>query len=158
MYFPTLLDKPQNTHPLAPGGLIDQLFNASFPWKMLKTFSDQAEQDELQLVPKVDVLSNQNSYIVNVEIPGVKADDVKVEVKDGALVISGEKQAEKTTDTGHTKHVTERSWGSFYRAFSLPEDADIEQITAAHKDGVLSINIQKKATEKAAKTISITRG
>ena len=142
-------------NPLNQSYMINRLFNDSFPWEILKSGQGNQQKEYNQILPTLDILSDQQAYTINVEIPGVNADNVKLEVKDGALVISGEKQAEKTTDTGHTKHIAERSWGSFYRALRLPEDADIDQITATHKNGVLSINVPKITSQNTNKTISI---
>ena len=142
--------------PLADGGLIDQLFNASFPWKILKTFSN-TDQNLANFMPKLDIFSDKDNYTINVEIPGVNCDDVKLEVKNGFLILSGEKKNEKTEDDGKQQHIVERSWGSFYRELRLPEDADNDNIQASHKDGVLNITIPRLVQKDSNKSITINR-
>ena len=147
-----------DTHPLAKGGLIDQMFNASFPWKIMQAFADDSHKEMQQFMPSLDVLSDDKAYTINAEIPGVSCDNVKLEVKNGMLILQGEKQVEKTEGDPKNQHVTERSFGSFYRELSLPEDADTDNITATHKDGVLNINIPKISPKDSTKSISIARG
>ncbi len=132
------------------GGLIDQMFNASFPWKMLKTFVPEESETFL---PSLDVRSDEKAYTVHAEIPGVSKDNVKLEVHDGQLVLSGEKK-EEVTD-GETKHVIERRFGSFERTMTLPDDADVEHISASHKDGVLTVTIPRATPKENRKSIAI---
>ena len=157
-YFLPRVFNTSDQYPLTSGDIIDQLFNASFPWKILKDISQNQTNDLNAFTPKIDVLSDDKSYTLQAEIPGVDADKVKLEVKNGALILSGEKLTEKVEGDPKTKHVTERSFGSFYRELTLPEDADSDKISASHKDGVLSVHIPRKTQKEASKSISITRG
>lgn len=79
---------------------------------------------------------------ITVELPGVEQKDVKVLVEDGVLTISGEKHVERTDEK---THYSERSYGSFTRAFTLPSDADRNGITASFSKGVLTLQIAKSA-------------
>jgi HSP20 family protein len=72
-------------------------------------------------VPKVEVKENGKAYTVTVELPGLDEKGVKVQVEGDVLTVSGEKKVEHTDDR---KHYSERSYGSFTRAFTLPTDAD----------------------------------
>ena len=152
-FIPQILNS--NESPLAHGGLIDQLFNASLPWKILKSYAAADEQHPADFSPKLDVTSNDKAYTINAELPGVNLDDVKLEVKNHALVLSGEK---KSDFENKEQHITERLWGSFYRELSLPEDADVDNIAATHKDGVLTVSIPKVAPKETTKSININRG
>ena len=113
----------------------------------------RGSQKKDELVPSMDLTSDEKAYTLHVEVPGVEADDVKLTVRDNAVIISGEKKRE-TEDKNH--HVTERVFGSFQRAISLPEDADVEGITAAHKNGVLCVTLPRKTATKE-RTIEITK-
>ena len=156
-YFVPQIFSDNNISPLSRGGLVDQLFNASLPWKLLKTFAND-EQHLANFSPKLDVTSDDKAYTINAELPGVNLDNIDLQVKNGILVLSGEKKSEKTEGDGKHQHITERSWGSFCRELSLPDDADIDNINATHKDGVLTISIPKIAAKESSKNISINRG
>ena len=87
-------------------------------------------------------------------MPEVKKEDMKVEVLNGALCISGERRYEKKDKKLHR---VERFYGSFERSFSLPNNVDAESVKAESKDGVLSIHLLKtevKATEKKSVKIA----
>ena len=90
--------------------------------------------------PKVEVQENGKSYTINVELPGLDQKDVKVMVEGDALTVSGEKHAERSDEK---THYSERSYGSFTRAFTLPADADRNGITANFAKGVLTLSVPK---------------
>ena len=152
MYLPTIFN---TTDPFAvrnTSDMLDRMFDLSFPWKLMKTFRAEPADSKL-LTPALDVTSDDKTYTVSCEIAGVPAEDVKLEVKNGALVLSGEKKEEKTDGD---QHITERRYGSFMRQLALPDDADTAKITASHKHGVLTISIPKKAASETAKKSEIT--
>jgi HSP20 family protein len=95
--------------------------------------------------PSVDVVSRDKDYVVSVEVPGADARDVHLEVTpDGALIVSGEKRREIKSEDGGV-HRIERSYGTFRRVLSLPDDVDRDAIDARFKDGVLTITCPKDA-------------
>jgi len=96
--------------------------------------------------PAVDVLESKDSYLIHAELPGMKREDIKVEVKDGALVLSGERKSEKLAEGIEYRH-TERVAAKFWRSFTLPETVKQDGIEASYKDGVLEIRVPK--VEKA---------
>jgi len=96
--------------------------------------------------PAVDVLESKDSYLIHAELPGMKREDIKVEVKDGALVLSGERKSEKPAEGVEYRH-TERVAAKFCRSFTLPETVKQDGIEASYKDGVLEIRVPK--VEKA---------
>ncbi|MEE4241833.1 MAG: Hsp20/alpha crystallin family protein [Desulfopila sp.] len=100
------------------------------------------------LRPFVNVGGNEQHYSITVEIPGVDEKDIKVELSDGTLTISGEKRQEKE-DKGNDFYRMERSYGSFRRVLTLPQDADQDHIEANFRRGVLSLVIPKKALPDA---------
>jgi HSP20 family protein len=92
--------------------------------------------------PKVEVQENGRTYTISVELPGLDQKDVKVLVEDDMLTISGEKHVERSDEK---THYSERSYGGFTRAFTLPSDADHDGISANFAKGVLTLQIPKSA-------------
>ena len=104
--------------------------------------------------PVVDVLESKDSYLIRAELPGMKKEDIKVEVKDGALVLSGERGAEKPAEGVEYRHV-ERVAAKFWRSFSMPETAKQDGIEATYKDGILEVRVPK-AEEAKPRQIEIS--
>ena len=100
------------------------------------------------LKPQVDVGATGKEYSITVEVPGVSEKDVNVEVSNNTMTIRGEKKQEKEEKDKNYYRV-ERSYGSFQRVLSLPEDADQEGIKATFKNGILSIRMPRKALPKS---------
>lgn len=92
--------------------------------------------------PLVDIVENEDEYLIKAELPEIKREDVKVTVQDGTLTISGERSMEKE-EKGKKYHRVERAYGHFARSFALPEDADPTRIRAEFKDGVLNVHAAK---------------
>ncbi len=88
-------------------------------------------------------------YEVTADLPGIKPEDVSVELHEGQVTISGKRESEKE-ETGKTFHRIERQYGEFRRTVSLPVPVDEHKITAAYKDGVLTVVLPK--TEKVRPT------
>jgi HSP20 family protein len=104
--------------------------------------------------PAVDVLESKDAYLVRAELPGMKKEDIKVEVQDGTLTISGESKSETPAEGVEYRHV-ERVATKFWRSFSLPEIAKQDSIEAAYKDGILEIRVPK-AEEAKPRQIEIS--
>lgn len=99
--------------------------------------------------PSVDIDSSEKEYRITVEVPGVDEKDVKLELdRDGTLTIRGEKKQERE-EKDRDYYRVERSYGSFQRVLSLPEDADQDNINASFKNGVLTVTVQRKALPKS---------
>jgi len=94
-------------------------------------------------VPAVDIKEEKDSFVIVADIPGVDPKDIEVHMENGMLTIKGEKESEKKEEREGYKRV-ERSYGSFYRRFSLPDTADAEKITAKSNNGVLEVRIGKQ--------------
>jgi HSP20 family protein len=106
-----------------------------------------------RFAPSVDVSEDNDRYVVTVELPGSKKDDITVEMKDQILTIRGEKRNEREEKKEHSRWV-ERSYGSFSRSFTLPANAAADRIKAEFNNGVLTIDVPK-AEEAKPKSISI---
>jgi len=96
--------------------------------------------------PRVDVYQKNGSLMVKAELPGMKKEDIKVEMDDGDLVVSGERRSESEVREEDYYRV-ERAYGSFYRRLQIPFDVTTEQIKANYQDGVLEIEIPRPAQE-----------
>ena len=109
--------------------------------------------------PVVDVEQEDKQYELSVELPGVRREDVNVECTDDLLVISGSKERKQTRGEGENRQ-SERVYGSFQRAFRLPEDAVRESIEARFDDGVLTVSIPRDASRRQESTrrIEVQRG
>jgi HSP20 family protein len=97
--------------------------------------------------PLVDIVEDDKEYLIKAELPEVDKNDVKVTLERGVLTISGERKAEKKEE-GKKYHRIERSYGSFVRSFTLPDDADPNRVTADFKNGILHVRVQKAEEAK----------
>jgi HSP20 family protein len=100
--------------------------------------------------PLVDITEDDKEYVVKAEIPEMKKEDIKINVHDDVLTVSGERKYEKE-EKGKKFHRVERAYGSFMRSFTLPEDADGSKVNAEYKDGMLKVHLPKceQAKKKA---------
>jgi HSP20 family protein len=107
-------------------------------------------------LPAMDLIETAEDYVLRADVPGLRLDDVKLEIEDTVLTVSGERRLESESDGGGY-HRLERSFGSFSRALTLPKGVDAEAVTAALADGVLEVHIPKPA-EKQPRRIEIAVG
>jgi HSP20 family protein len=101
----------------------------------------------VEWAPTADISETEKEYLVKAELPGIKREDVKVTIEDGLLCIQGERRQEKE-EKGEKYHRVERSYGTFFRSFTLPENAASGDIRAESKEGVLLVHIPKVRIEK----------
>lgn len=104
-------------------------------------------------LPATDIVEHENEYTVQLEMPGVKKDDVKITVTDDVLTVRGEKKFEKETKDKNF-HRMERTYGSFQRSFTLPTSVHSGNIAASYDDGILTITLPK-AEEAKPKEIEV---
>jgi HSP20 family protein len=109
----------------------------------------------IKWAPRMDVYDRDNAIVIEAELPGLKKEDVQVEVEGEDLVIRGESKAEsEAKDEDYYR--SERSFGSFYRRMQLPAGVTSDQIQATLKDGVLEVRVPRPAEAKsAAKKIEV---
>lgn len=98
-------------------------------------------------IPAVDIVENPNELVVTADLPGIKKENVDVQIEDGTLTLTGSRNFEHE-DRKEGFHRLERSYGSFRRAFTLPDSVDPEKVAAAFEDGVLTITLPKKEVAK----------
>lgn len=124
--------------------------------KMFDSFFSGVDEPSLlngTWVPAVDVAEEHDAYVVNMEIPGVNKDDVKITLESNILTIRGEKKAENEVKERNYRR-TERSYGSFQRSFTLPMTVKNDRIDAIYKDGILTVTLPK-AEEAKPKQIEV---
>jgi len=98
--------------------------------------------------PSMDVSENDTHFVATVELAGAKKDDVHVEVEAGVLTIRGEKKSEREEENEQRRY-TERCYGAFSRSFTLPTNANEDDIKASFDEGVLKVEIGKRDESKA---------
>lgn len=149
-----MLVRRANLHP------VDQVFGSWAPLGRLldDTFGLTARDGGTTRawVPAADIAEDEKTYTIRLEVPGVKPEHLKLELDGDRLTVSGEKRTEAEEQTEQVRRF-ERSYGSFVRAFVLPETVRTESISARSEHGVLTITLPK--TEKAQpRSIPVTAG
>jgi HSP20 family protein len=117
---------------------VDRLFDAFF---------GQSERAGRRWVPAMDLVEAGDHYLLKADLPGLRDEDVTIEVQDGNLTISGERKAEHEASEGGWYRI-ERSFGSFSRSLTLPEHVNTSAISANFTDGVLEVRIPKPEERK----------
>jgi HSP20 family protein len=110
-----------------------------------RLFEDTFARDGKNWTPPVDIKESDNDIRIDLELPGVRPEDVEITTENALLTIRGEKRSERKEGEEGRYHVVERSYGTFTRTFTLPQGVDDNQIAADFNDGVLSIRIPKAA-------------
>lgn len=108
--------------------------------------------ENAEWMPLTDIYENNDNFILKLDLPGMKREDVKLVYTNGQLSISGERRHEVMNDI--RQHRVERTYGKFYRSFSLPQQIQQDKIEAEFKDGQLTITIPK-AEEAKPKELDI---
>lgn len=131
------------------------------PWGLLTQLQKELEQMRgdvaregssatAEWIPSVDIKEATDKFVLQADLPGVKPEEIDVSMENGVLTIKGEKKTEAVTDKEGYKRV-ERTYGSFYRRFSLPDTANPDAISAVSKNGVLEIIIPKRESVQPKK-------
>jgi HSP20 family protein len=124
-----------------------RMFDLGSAWRPLSTFSFST--------PPIDLSEDEKAYKITAELPGLDAKDVDVSVSGNTLVLKGEKRQE-TEEKNKNYYFSERSYGSFQRAFELPASVDRDKVAADFAKGVLTVTLPKTAeAQKQAKKIEI---
>ena len=97
--------------------------------------------------PQVDITEDEKEYLIKADLPEMKKDEIKVNVAEGVLSVSGERKTEKE-EKNKKFHRIERSYGTFERSFTLPDDANGAKVAAEFKDGVLKVHLPKSPVAK----------
>jgi HSP20 family protein len=138
------------------------------PYSMMGRFAQQMERlfDDFGFnrvgspangmwIPHIDVFEREGLFCVRADLPGMKKEDVKIEVIDDALVIQGERHHERErTDRGYYR--SERGYGHFHRAIPLPEGANSDDVRATFRDGVLEVTMPAPRSTSDSRRRAIT--
>jgi HSP20 family protein len=104
------------------------------------------------LMPSMDITETEKEFVITAELPGLERKDVEISLEDNVLTIRGEKKSEtKPDDKNKNVHVSERSYGVFYRVLELPTKVDPSSVQATMSKGVLKITIPKPARPESKK-------
>ncbi len=124
--------------------LFDDLWSDRFTSHMTPAMSDFVN------APAYESQETDSHYLLSFDLPGVKREDIKVDLTDGILTVSGERK-EETIEKGKGTYRSERAYGSFQRSFRFPQEIKLEQAEASYKDGVLRLVLPKTKTNMEAK-------
>lgn len=127
------------------------LFRSFFDdgWASTSGWGGRIAGADLLRTPNADVRESNDDIRVIVELPGLRPEDIEVNLENNILTISGEKKAERKEDDGENRwHLSERRYGMFSRSFVLPRDVEQEQIHARFENGVLNVTIPKSEKSK----------
>jgi HSP20 family protein len=125
--------------------VFERPFGTAFRWP---SFGGVAFREIGNWAPEIDVFERDNRLVTKVDLPGLKKDDVKVEVTDGHLAISGERKTE-AEEKKENFYRCEREYGSFHRAIPLPEGVKLEDVKATFSEGVLEVSVPLPAQPEA---------
>jgi len=103
-----------------------------------------------RLVPSLDLSENPNTIEIRMDLPGIKAEEIDIQLANGVLTISGDRKEEKE-EKGKTFHRVERRHGSFSRSVTLPSAVAEDKVDAQYHDGVLTVTLQKTDEAKSRK-------
>ncbi len=121
---------------------IDRLFDEYFG-------KSPEKADGALWYPALDISETEDGYQIEMDVPGIPKDDIKLSLRDNQLTISGERKSEKKEESkDKTYHRIERYYGKFQRTIALPNEVDANKIKAEYKDGVLKISLPRAEKSK----------
>lgn len=125
---------------------INRIFSSYTP-------NDDEAMEGGELSPVVDIYEDDNSFVFEADLPGFNKEDLKIDISNNVLTISGNRKLEREESKDKYLRV-ERSYGSFARRFTLPNTVDSEKVDAKYKNGVLTLRLPKKE-EALPKSIDV---
>lgn len=118
---------------------IDRMFGRFFP---SQSQSDDGASEQAVWAPRTDLVESEDAYRIHLDLPGMSKDDLKINYQDNQLTVSGERTSDRSDENEEYVRV-ERSFGHFYRAFTLPRTVSAEDISATYENGVLTVRVPK---------------
>ena len=122
-----------------PWGMMEQMRR-----EMDRMMGEENAASASDWVPAVDIKEDSSCFTITADVPGIAPKDIDIHAENGMLTIQGDREGEKKEEKQGYKRI-ERSYGSFFRRFTLPDTADTDQISAKGENGVLTITIPKRA-------------
>jgi len=123
-----------------------------------EAFTSRGEEKDLNAgtwTPSVDIYETENDIVLTSEVPGIDEKDIEIKIENNTLTLKGERKFEKEAKE-ENYHRIERSYGSFYRSFTLPYYINQDKINAEYENGALKITMPKK-TELKPKKVKILK-
>lgn len=120
-----------------------RLFGTHLPWRERLELLDK----DIEWKPAADIVERDGEFLITAELPGVKRDDIDVQLDNDVLTITGERKMEEKKETDKT-HRVERFYGKFSRSFRVPENVDAAAIKAECEEGVLRLHLPKTEAKK----------
>ena len=113
-------------------------------------FNIEPLTESLGWMPTMEIVENDDAFVVTAEVPGINPKEVDISIDDGVLTLSGEKKEESEEGKEGSKyHMWERRYGSFRRSFTLPQAVEADKISATAADGILTVTLPKTKKAKA---------
>lgn len=131
-----------------------RMMRSLLAWDPFREMAPFGFDRELGFAPAFEVKETKDGYLFKADVPGVKREDIDVNITGNRLTITGKRDAEKE-ETSDTIYTYERSYGSFTRSFTMPEGVDPNRIHADLRDGVLTVDVPKKP-EALPKKIAVS--
>ncbi len=134
--------------------------NWIFPHTMMQQWLDDfftgmpGMRGDTDWMPRTDIYEEGNTYVMELDLPGMKRDNINITCTGDTIKITGTREHERTYDENQI-HRMERVHGAFSRQFTLPSDVDADKINAEMKDGVLRVIMPKSQEKASEKTIQI---
>jgi HSP20 family protein len=137
-----------------PGSLLRELQQEFMPFLIGVSPKAKEAPTAVTWEPKVDVKETAEAFILYMDIPGIEAKDIHIEMEDNILSIKGERKLNQEEKSENYYHL-ERNSGKFYRKFTLPESIDETKILAKVKHGVLTLHLPKAQESKIQRKINV---
>lgn len=135
--------------------MMSRFFGTGSPFSPLETAAQRTGLPSLDMTgvvsPAIDITETDAAVELSAELPGLSEDDVEIEIKDSRLILRGEKNV--TRDGKEDLRISERSYGSFVRTMMVPDNVDIDKITAEFDKGVLNITMPKTEPSEPSRKI-----
>lgn len=134
----------------------DQFVNTQINSLFDSLFNDSLGKFERNVffTPRVDVLESESRFEIQMALPGIKKEEIKIDIEKNVLSISGERKLESEKKE-EKYHLVENFYGKFSRSFTLPENIDFENLSAELKEGILFVQIPKKEVKQNRSTVVI---
>jgi HSP20 family protein len=121
-------------------------------WREMQSYGSEMVRADWS--PRIDVFEREGKLVVQAELPGLRKEDVTVEMRDGAVVLRGERSETRET-TREAYYRRERTSGRFYRSVTLPDDADPESAKARFQDGLLEVTLDLRRRESRGRKLTV---
>ena len=135
---------PVSYSPASFRSFVDRFFNDDF----------HGGSSASRFSPNVDIAETEAAFEIDVVVPGIKKDEISVDVNNGILTVSGERKFKKENDDKNYRSV-ESYFGEFKRSFQLPDNVDQDKVAATYDEGILRINVPKDEKKIAKRTIAV---